>query len=54
MIDDLYNNKIDSAFVQSSYVSYFNEEYDNIKNDTKILYKKTIIKRIKLIIQIKN
>ncbi len=48
MIDDLYNNKIDSAFVQSSYVSYFNEEYDNIKNDTKILYKKTIIKKNKV------
>jgi len=43
MLYDLYNGIIDGAFVQSNYVSYFSnlEEYTNIKNETKIVYKKT-------------
>ncbi len=46
IIDDLYNKKIDGAFVQGNYQNYFSneEEYANIKNETKIIYKKTISK----------
>ncbi len=44
MIADLYNKTIEGAFVQSNYVSYFeyDENYKNINNETKIIYKKTI------------
>lgn len=44
MLYDLYNSKIDGAFVQSNYVSYFSndENYKDIENETKIIYKKTM------------
>lgn len=47
MIYDLYNKEIEAAFVQSNYVMYFEEidEYKNIKDDTKIIFKKTIEKK---------
>ena len=43
MIYDLYNHKIDGAFVQNNYLSYFamDETYLNIGNETKIVYKKS-------------
>jgi len=44
MLYDLYNSKIDGAFVQSNYVSYFSndENYKDIENKIKIIYKKTM------------
>lgn len=44
IIDALYTNKITGAFVQGSYVSYFNKEegYEKIASETKIVYKKSI------------
>lgn len=41
MLKDLYNGDIDAIFVPSNYVTLFNEEedYQNIANDTKVLYK---------------
>lgn len=40
----LYNKEIDACFVQSTYISYFNDIYENIDNETKIIYKKSIEK----------
>lgn len=41
MVGDLYNGKIDAIFVPSNYVTLFNteDEFVNIENDTKIIYK---------------
>ncbi len=49
MIIDLYNKEVDAIFVQSNYVSYFqnDDDYQNIASETKIIYKKTIIKKNK-------
>ena len=43
MLYDLYHNIIDASFVQSNYISYFEsiEGYADVKNKTKIVYKKT-------------
>lgn len=42
MLADLYNKKIDAMFVSSSYVSMFAslDGYENIGNDTKVIYEK--------------
>ena len=42
MLKDLYNKKIDAMFVSSSYVSMFAslDGYENIGNDTKVIYEK--------------
>lgn len=42
MLKDLYNKKIDAMFVSSSYVSMFASlnGYENIGNDTKVIYEK--------------
>lgn len=42
MLTDLYNKKIDAMFVSSSYVSMFAslDGYENIGNDTKVIYEK--------------
>src|SRR5574344_777508 len=41
MVGDLYNGKIDAIFLPSNYVTLFNteDEFVNIENDTKIIYK---------------
>ena len=41
MLADLYNEKIDAIFVPGNYVTLFNgeEQYQNIADDTKVLYK---------------
>ena len=42
MMYDLYKGKIDGAFVQSNYISYFSgiEGYEKIEDETTIIYKK--------------
>ncbi len=47
MMYDLYNNKIDGAFVQNNYLSYFSmdEAYFNIASETKVVYKKSSMEK---------
>ena len=42
LLNDLYDEKIDTVFLSSSYVSMFStlEGFENIKDDTKVLYEK--------------
>ena len=41
MLNDLYSKKIDAIFVPSNYITLFSneEKYQNISNDTKVIYK---------------
>ena len=52
IIDDLYKKTLDGAFVQSSYINYFNSDdlYPTIAQDTSIVYKKTITKKNKVVV----
>ena len=49
MLTDLYDEKIDAAFVSSSYVSMFSTEdgFGSLKDETKVIYEKTKKTKIK-------
>ena len=49
MLHDLYDKKIDAVLISSSYMDMFstNEEFENIKNDVKVIASKSVTQRRK-------